>query len=612
MSNKRKIDCHAENCSKIASYNLPTEKKAKFCKSHSSDAMINVRTKSCIEPNCRKRPSFNIQTEKSGIYCQTHAKKGMINVVSKRCSVANCTKRPRFCLPPEKKAKFCKNHSTSSMVDVVIRKCIAANCNKYPYFNVFGKKTGIYCAQHRKQNMINVSVPRCKETNCQQYALYNVQSQKKGKYCKAHKQDGMINVTNNQKTCAHQGCPKFGAFNLPGETVGKYCKVHATDKMVNVTRRNCQELHCTKCARYNYSHLNPKYCKTHSAVGMVLIDSKNCKFASCHKRASYNTPDSKTAKYCQKHALNGMVNIHKNKRTCIEKDCKKWAGFNMPNKKSGLYCQTHAKPLMIDVTKKRCTDISGCSTRAWYGSPGMKPTHCAVHKQPGDISNPRRKCEFNQCQNTATHGVHSRPERCDEHKIPDLDRDLIVSRCNTCLEPKLVDQNGLCDDCGGMYQNSRLRRQRQVKYYIDQSKSDLIKKYESYDKAVLDTGCGRERPDFMWDFSTHKVILEVDEYQHNTRTRECELTRMINITQALGMPCLWVRYNPDDYQGGKTSIRDRHRLELLEATLLSTANMIPNNENDFLRVGYLFFDGFETDKPLIFEQINMYKDVKQT
>jgi hypothetical protein len=136
-----------------------------------------------------------------------------------------------------------------------------------------------------------------------------------------------------------------------------------------------------------------------------------------------------------------------------------------------------------------------------------------------------------------------------------------------------------------------LRKQRQVKSWIDTNQK--LNQYESYDKQIESGTCGKERPDFVWDTSTHKVILEVDEFQHRNRLCECEQTRMVNVTQSVGMPCLWIRYNPDDFKGQKASLKEQDRKDLLLRVLNESLNESPKTQNDVLRVKYLFFDGFK-------------------
>jgi hypothetical protein len=284
-----------------------------------------------------------------------------------------------------------------------------------------------------------------------------------------------------------------------------------------------------------------------------------------------------------------MINV-KHKR-CREIGCQKQPIFNVAGILQGLYCAEHKQPGMVDVKNKRCEQ---CQTKAWYGCPGLAPTRCAQHRDINMIPHPRRKCEYDKCPETATYGVKSCPERCEAHKQR-TDRDLVLHRCAACTEPAVVNAEQMCQNCDHRGHNIRLARQKQVKAAIDASGLPTYKIYDNI--AFDDTRCGRERPDFLWDCGTHHVILDVDEDQHKTRPCECEQTRMVNITQGLGMPCLWVRYNPDDYKGQTAAIRDRHRLEYLVKFLQGRLNDAPQDNTQFLRVCHLFFDDFKITNP---------------
>ena len=43
---------------KIPNYGNPGDKLPKFCKDHSSEGMINIKSKRCDEPNCKKQPAY--------------------------------------------------------------------------------------------------------------------------------------------------------------------------------------------------------------------------------------------------------------------------------------------------------------------------------------------------------------------------------------------------------------------------------------------------------------------------------------------------------------------------------------------------------------------------
>jgi len=248
---------------------------------------------------------------------------------------------------------------------------------------------------------------------------------------------------------------------------------------------------------------------------------------------------------------------------------------------------------MINVAVHFC-EHPDCEKIPNYGFVGHKPTRCRPHALEGMISKPKRRCEGVgniKCSNWAHWGTNgSVPERCEVHRLS-TDVDMVLKRCPVCMEPKRVGQDNLCADCGSNFLSYRLCKQRRVKGYLDGTLE--IPPYEYYDE-IVNSSCGRERPDFVWDCGTHKVILEVDEDQHKDRLRTCEQTRMINITQAFFMPCIWIRYNPDKFKGQKATLHERDRLKTLQETLLYAFKSTPTTTNDVLRVIYLYFDQYDS------------------
>ena len=175
---------------------------------------------------------------------------------------------------------------------------------------------------------------------------------------------------------------------------------------------------------------------------------------------------------------------------------------------------------------------------------------------------------------------------------------LVQRDCVICGVLDYVDQEIKCSRCSEyLTKILRLRKQRQVKMWIDTVPS--LSQYESYDRQLDGGECGKDKPDFLWDATTHKVILEVDEFQHNDRPCECEQTRMVNVTQSLGMPCLWIRYNPDNFKGQKASLKEKDRKDLLLRVLTEAlTSSPPASTHEFLRICYLFFDEFELGDPI--------------
>jgi len=121
--------------------------------------------------------------------------------------------------------------------------------------------------------------------------------------------------------------------------------------------------------------------------------------------------------------------------------------------------------------------------------------------------------------------------------------------------------------------------------------------YASVDKIPMEIkNCGgKERPDVLWELADRIVILEVDEDQHLGRPCECEQTRMMNISQALGCQrTIWIRYNPDEFKGGESRkwTRAGKRHEVLKKWL-EWAFEVDLYTLSTISVLHLFFDGFE-------------------
>ena len=58
-------------------------------------------------------------------------------------------------------------------------------------------------------------------------------------------------------------------------------------------------------------------------------------------------------------------------------------------------------------------------------------------------------------------------------------------------------------------------------------------------------------PDIIFDCDFYHLIVEVDEHKHRAANYKCEEQRMYNIIAKLGLPCIFIRYNPDSKESNK-------------------------------------------------------------
>jgi hypothetical protein len=245
------------------------------------------------------------------------------------------------------------------------------------------------------------------------------------------------------------------------------------------------------------------------------------------------------------------------------------------------------------VKHPKCIGFDGtpCSFEptACYGVPGQKAIHCSTHKTPGEILNPSKKCLTRNCRNTATHG-YSVPIHCEQHRSGQ-EINLVLKLCIGCQLLDVVDDKGYCMTCDPKSWNIiRLAKQKVVRDFFNFHHMN----YESYDRMLEHGCCGKERPDFIFDCDDHKIVVEVDEHQHEGHGYECERERMINISQLLGgMPVIFIRYNPDKYKPivGRATPKAQDRLENLKKIVeyWQQTQLLP--EDGFCCATYMYYDG---------------------
>lgn len=145
--------------------------------------------------------------------------------------------------------------------------------------------------------------------------------------------------------------------------------------MIDVVNKRCNFEGCMKLPSFNYKFKSPEYCHEHKSENMINLRYQTCAVETCNIMAKYNYPNNSRGMYCTTHKKHNMINIHSTK--CQTTGCKKQPyidTFGMLSK----FCEEH------DIEKKplRCAK---CSNIAVYGSIGLFPRHCFMHRLPIDI-----------------------------------------------------------------------------------------------------------------------------------------------------------------------------------------------------------------------------------
>ena len=396
--------------------------------------------------------------------------------------------------------------------------------------------------------------------------------------------------------CKSEGITKHAKHGPEGGKPTR-CSKHGKELgYIDVTHKRCEYDECKTIATFGDPvEKKKRFCDDHKLDGMIDVVSKLCEHVGCITRATFGDPVEKTKRFCDDHKLAGMIDVA-NKR-CEHLGCITQATFGDPVEKKKRFCDDHKLEKMIDVANKRCEHL-GCITRANFGDPVEKTKRfCVDHKLAGMIDVASKRCEHVGCITRASYGIiKNRPTRCVDHKTDKMS-DVISPKCASCKLTIVTRKGDYCAVCDEFEKNDGASRRTRSKERAvihallenDIPNVDYIRVYDVQYNKSIGKACGGYRPDILIDCGTFKIIIEVDEHQHRPRyitniTREidddgierltkrarvvtnykgpCELTRMINIRFACGVPCYIIRFNPDPFKidgvPGRVSIETRH------------------------------------------------------
>lgn len=492
---------------------------------------------------------------RKGLRCAEHKLSGMLDVISSKCMDKGCKSQPVFGIR-DGKPQYCVRHKLAHMIDVKNKSCLFTGCSKQPtYDNVGG--CGQYCKLHKLTGMVDVKHPTCVYPSCSVRPTFGFMNEKPTR-CNTHKITGML-LRTKHNSCSFVGCSiKHAKYGMPGG-IATHCFTHKSTDMVQLKAiKYCEFYGCNTKATYNVPTIRSgRFCSLHKLAGMIDVNSTRCSFEGCCKQPTFkHLPTDK--KYCGEHKLPESIKIRSN--LCKTSGCTISARFNTIGQKKGEFCFSHKSPGMVDVHTIRCVE---CQTIASYGIPGTKQTHCSKHRKPGMIQRPSHKCKIVGCKQPATHGTLRSALRCDEHKI-DSDINMIEKECQSCKLPMIVNIDNLCEYCNPKTSLTiRLQKQNKLFEFLD---SCSFLPPASTKDTMIDSICGKERPDRTYDCGDKIIVVECDEHQHRDRNETCERTRMFNIGQTYGgVPVYFLRWNPDNYITtpiSKTmeSIKERYKL----------------------------------------------------
>ena len=417
----------------------------------------------------------------------------------------------------------------------------------------------------------------------------------------------IISIENKRKKamprkCQIQGCEKTAKLRSnDGDPIKYFCLTSNDEhnssktgltftKIVNCPCQTCVSLAVEDVKEATYGpivngKLKRMYCKHHisknesAQIVPKIAIVRQCVFEGCQLQPSFCLPGETKRKFCKKHkpetAVNTAIALN---LTCIyesaeEGRCIISANYGFADDQKPRYCQTHRLAGMkniVEMNRKspRGCEVVGCPiTRAIFGLPGdKKATRCRNHRTERMI-------------------------------------DVVTKKCNGCgLYVVNGTKNNLCSYC-----SPDTKKQRQKETIIENilQLSFPTRNFVNNQTFAMDTSCSikKYRPDFSLDCGFYYIIVECDEDAHRQYDNSCETKRMYEIASGLGMPVIFIRYNPDSFTMGNETKHARissefKRMQLVRIidTYLNTVTYESMDEvfkKSTIIVHYLFYDNQE-------------------
>ena len=153
--------CKFDDCNIQANFGKPGSKLAEYCKTHSPNDYIDIKSKKCIHPNCNIIAIFGKPGSKLAEYCKTHSPNDYIDIKNKKCIHPNCNIIANYNYPGFSK-EYCKTHSLKRMICNPLSKpkeedIQCAYCNISIHYNE------LYCSSCKKYIQLGNKTVKRKE-----------------------------------------------------------------------------------------------------------------------------------------------------------------------------------------------------------------------------------------------------------------------------------------------------------------------------------------------------------------------------------------------------------------------------------------------------------------
>ena len=161
-------------------------------------------------------------------------------------------------------------------------------------------------------------------------------------------------------------------------------------------------------------------------------------------------------------------------------------------------------------------------------------------------------------------------------------------KCNLCPSCQLWrTMEKLCEYCKPPQNGNKYYTKTKEYEVVNFLKENLPNNELIHNKSVGSecTG-GHLFPDIRFDCDCYQLIVEIDEFQHRGADYSCDKKRMYDIVAKMGMPCMFIRYNPDNKISDKNVL-----LQKIQQYLDINSNELNDKVDKYgFKVDYLFYN----------------------
>lgn len=442
----------------------------------------NGTLKICRMDTCTRRIVVK-KTENTTGYCLLHS--GLLLT----CQFSGCKNKPVGKRLADGN-KYCRNHGGIPVI------CERPDCSR----RTNGSKTldGMYVCKHHGGV---VAVRMCSVNDCSNPSI--TKKTKDPQLCSTHMR--------NPRRCTFLNCEVICKGKLIDIKGGILCYKHTPPSRCSVD--DCKEM----ALRCNSLEMHPK-CASHKCLEKK---SYVCMVPDCNARAK-GARESDGLRVCIMHGA-----CPKNTK-CANAECNKF-GVGRVLEDGKRYCTQHGG---VVIYKKKLCEHDGCTKTAASVRSEDGKRYCRKHGKNG------RKCSMKDCTKLSIG-----PKR-DNGGYFCLDHGGGF-RCKTCqlkFAKSTGSNGGSCTTCSPGFVSYKRNHEHTLFVFL----KEMYPEYTIINNKSMGVRCGSYRPDIVFTNLgvPFDIIVEVDEHEHRSYDKDCEITRQVNLFTQEHRSLVLIRYNP--------------------------------------------------------------------